>query len=166
MNYSPVTVILEQNIPVCGLVLVLSTSQAENFIRIKKHWQLFNQDLKKYGLGQHPSAWEKYGITFKENDHYFYLAAIPQPMKNIPAHFVQKVLPQGPYALFTHLGKMEKIKQTLFDIYKKIVPTLNIVIEDHKQVGFLHFEKYDHRFQWDKADSVIDLYLPLKRERA
>jgi len=162
---TPTTVHFEHNILVCGLVLALTTSQAENFIRIKKHWQVFNQDLKKYALGQQPSAWQKYGITFKENEQYFYLAAIPLPTQNIPAHFAHKVLPQGAYALFTHRGKMEDIKQTLFEIYKKSVPTLNMAIEDHQQVGFLHVEKYDHRFQWDKAESVIDLYLPLKKNQ-
>lgn len=39
----------------------------------------------------------------------------------------------------------------------------NLKIEDHTKTGFIHFEKYDCRFKWNNPNSIIDIYLPLKR---
>ena len=58
---------------------------------------------------------------------------------------------------------MQDLKQTLNHIYKTIIPDLNLNIEDHENTGFLHFEKYDYRFQWNNPKSVIEIYLPLKK---
>ena len=57
---------------------------------------------------------------------------------------------------------MEHIKHTFLEIYKVILPKSNFKIEDSKKAGFLHFEKYDFRFQWNKSSSVIAIYLPLE----
>lgn len=42
---------------------------------------------------------------------------------------------------------MKNIKQTFYEIYKVILPKSQLKIEDHSKVGFLHFEKYDYKFQ-------------------
>ena len=65
------------------------------------------------------------------------------------------------YEVFTHKGKMENIKETIYHIYKVIIPKTNLKIEDPKKIGFLHFEKYDYRFNWNKPTSEIDIYLPV-----
>lgn len=81
---------------------------------------------------------------------------------NFPEHFVNKEIPKGEYKIFTHTGKMENIKQTINHIYKNILPNSNLKIEQHSNTGFIHFEKYDYRFRWDKPNSEIDIYLPIK----
>ena len=156
---------IEQNIQTCGLVTELTKSQNENFEIIQKHWTTFNDELKKWKLNQNGGNWTKYGITFKKAEKYFYLTAIPTNNNLFPDHFTSLEIPKGEYEIFTHKGKMENIKQTIFEIYKVILPKSNLKIEDNNETGFLHFEKYDYRFKWNKPTSIIDIYLPLNTNK-
>ncbi|MGA9637547.1 GyrI-like domain-containing protein [Flavobacterium sp.] len=156
--------ILEQDIPLCGLQTELSKSQTQNYELIQNLWKTFNNELKKNNLNQNNINWEKYGITFQTNDQYFYLAAIPKLNQIFPQHFTTVKIPKGNYQLFIHKGKMENIKQTIFEIYKVILPKMKFEIQDHKKIGFVHFEKYDYRFQWNHPNSIIEIYLPLNNK--
>ena len=152
---------IEKSIQTCGLVIELTKSQTKNFEIIQKHWTVFNEELKKRKLNQNGSNWTKYGITYKSEEKYYYLTAIPIINNLFPYHFTKFEIPKGEYLIFTHKGKMENIKKTIFEIYKVFLPQSNIKIEDHTKTGFLHFEKYDYRFQWNKLNSIIDIYLPI-----
>ena len=153
--------IIDKNISTFGLLTELTKSQTDNFDIIKNHWKKFNAELKKHHLIQNGGNWEKYGITFKTNEKYFYLTTIPQNDMIFPEHFVYKEIPKGEYKIFTHKGKMENIKLTINNIYKNILPNSNLTIEHYSKAGFIHFEKYDYRFRWDKPNSEIDIYLPI-----
>ena len=155
---------IEHNIQTCGLATKLTNSQTDNSKIIQSLWINFNCELKKYGITQKGGNWTKFGITYKIEDNYFYLAAILSQNQTFPDKFICFEIPKGEYKVFTHKGKMEDIKQTLFEIYKVILPKSNLNIENDKQTGFIHFEKYDYRFQWNKPNSEIDIYLPLKNE--
>ncbi|MBN1498977.1 MAG: effector binding domain-containing protein [Spirochaetes bacterium] len=152
---------IEKNIKTCGLAVMLTKSQIDNFKIIRSHWKKFNGELKKYRFYQSGGNWTKYGITYKIDSTYFYLAAVPSENLNFPDNFIRFEIPKGDYEVFTHTGEMENIKKTVYEIYKVILPESNLKIENHTKAGFLHFEKYDQRFQWDKPDSEIDIYLPL-----
>lgn len=156
-------VTIEQNIKTCGLVTPLTKSQKENFLIISKHWIVFNAELKKHNLNQSAGNWVKYGITFKVENEYFYLTAIPNNEQIFPDHFISFEISKGNYEIFAHRGAMDNLKQTINHIYKSIIPDLNLKIEDHENTGFLHYEKYDYRFQWNKTTSLIEIYLPLKK---
>ncbi len=156
---------IKQNIQTCGLVTELTTSQTDNFEIIQKHWKTFNDELKRLKLNKKDGNWTKYGITFKTGENYFYLTAIPTNNLNVPDHFSSFEIPKGEYETFNHKGKMENIKQTIYEIYKVILPKSNLKIEDHIKTGFIHFEKYDYRFQWNKPNSVIEIYLPLSTNK-
>ena len=142
---------IKQNIQTCGFVTELTKSQAKNFEIIRNHWANFNRELAKIKLNQNDRNWTKYGITFKEKEKYFYLASVPTTEENsiVPDNFEYMVIPAGEYELFTHKGKMENIKNTLYEIYKVVLPGSNLKVENHTKSGFLHFEKYDYRFQWN-----------------
>lgn len=155
---------IEKNIKTCGLVTELTNSQSVNFKIIQKHWRTFNEKLKKYKLNQKDGNWVKYGITFKIEEKYFYLTAIPTNNLLFPDHFTSLEIPKGEYEIFTHKGKIENIKQTIFEIYKVTLPKSNLKIENHTKTGFIHFEKYDNRFQWNNSNSIIDIYLPLNTD--
>lgn len=157
--------IIDKNIPTFGLFTELTNSQTDNFEIIKIHWKKFNAELKKYNLNQNGGNWEKYGITFKTNEKYYYLTTIPQDSLTFPEHFIYKEIPKGEYEVFTHKGKMENIKRTINDIYRNIIPNSNLTIEPNSKTGFIHFEKYDYRFRWDKPNSEIDIYLPIKTSK-
>jgi len=97
--------------------------------------------LKKHNLNQNGGYWTKYGITFITGEKYFYMTAIPSEKQIFPDYFINKEITKGDYEIFTHRGKMENIKQTLYKIYKVILPKSELKMEDHGKVGFLHFEK-------------------------
>ena len=153
---------IDHNIQTCGLVAELTKSQTKNFRIIQKHWIAFNKELKEYKLNQNGGNWTKYGITYKTGEKYYYLTAIPSENQIFPEHFINKEIPKGDYEIYMHKGKMENIKQTLYEIYKVILPKSSFRIKNHSKVGFLHFEKYDYRFQWNKPTSMIDIYLPIE----
>lgn len=157
--------IIEQNIKVCGLVTELTKSQSENFGIIQNHWSKFNAELKRKKINQNSGNWEKYGITLKTDKKYFYLTAIPVSDLTIPDSFKHLEIPKGEYEIFSHKGKMENIKNTLFEIYKVILPKSNLKTEDQAKTGFIHFEKYDYRFKWNNPNSIIDIYLPIKTNK-
>lgn len=152
---------IDKNISTYGLLTELTNSQNVNFDIIKNHWKKFNAELKKYNLTPKGGDWEKYGITFKKDETYFYMTTIPQDKIIFPEHFVNIEIPKGEYEVFTHKGKMENIKLTINNIYKNIIPNSNLTIEHYSKTGFIHFEKYDCRFRWDKPNSEIDIYLPI-----
>lgn len=89
------------------------------------------------------------------------MTGIPKKSVSLPKGFTEKKIPKGEYQVFTHKGKIENIKGIIYEIYKVNLPKSNINIEDYTKSGFLHFEKYDYRFQWNKPTSIIDIYLPL-----
>lgn len=157
--------IIEQNIKVCGLVTELTKSQSKNFGIIQNHWSKFNAELKRKKLNQNGGNWAKYGITLKTDKKYFYLTAIPVSDLIIPDNFKHLEIPKGEYEIFSHKGKMEDIKNTLFEIYKVILPKSNLKTEDQEKTGFIHFEKYDYRFKWNNPNSIIDIYLPIKTNK-
>jgi len=95
---------IKQNIPICGLVTELTNSQSCNFEIIRKHWIFFNKELKKLKLNQDNYNWIKYGITYKTEEKYFYLAAIPKNIFLFPNHFKSLEIPKGEYEIFTHKG--------------------------------------------------------------
>jgi len=49
--------------------------------------------------------------------------------------------------------------------YKNILSNSDLTVEHYSKTGFIHFEKYDYRFHWDKLTSVIDIYLPINTNR-
>ena len=42
---------------------------------------------------------------------------------------------------------------------------LNLKILNQTKTEFIHFEKYNHRFQWNKSSLIIDIYLPFNTNK-
>jgi predicted transcriptional regulator YdeE len=150
-----------ESLSTCGISVKLTTSQSQNFSIIQNHWIKFNAELKRLNLGQIGGGWEKFGITYKTNENYFYMAAIPYLGQSLSDDFVFIEIPKGEYLYFVHKGNMMGIKDTLYDIYKKVLPNSELTVEHHSKTGFIHFERYDFRFKWNDPDSIIEICLPL-----
>jgi predicted transcriptional regulator YdeE len=150
-----------ENISTCGLSVKLTTSQSQNFSIIQKHWMKFNAEIKRLNLTQKKENWEKFGFTYKIEEEYFYMSAIPFSGQKLPDGFICKEIPKGEYVTFIHKGSMSEIKNTLYDIYKKVLPNSELKIEPHSKTGFMHFERYDFRFMWNDPNSIIEIYLTL-----
>lgn len=167
MDVKPVIV---KGIKVSGLSVQLTRSQSQNHQIIAKHWQTFNHILKskKLKLGRN---WVKYGITQKVGDSYYYMTAIPSDIGvggfdgfevdggEIDG-FETVILDTAEYCCFQHMGSMGLIKSTIYKIYKEIIPSLGIRLNENR--GLIHYERYDYRFNWNKPNSIIDIYVPTK----
>ncbi len=154
MEYEIVT---KNDFKVSGLQTELTRSQDNNYRIIREHWQRFNYELRIRNI-QLGKNWEKYGVTKKEDDRYFYFSAIPAN-KQVP-DFKTSNLTGGKFMRFQHNGRIELIKSTVYNIYKRIIPISGLKVDLMR--SFLHFEHYDSRFHWSRADSVIDIYIPIE----
>lgn len=139
-----------------GLATQLTTSQDRNFNIIIKHWQKFNRLLKINSVNQ-GKEWTKYGITRKVDGKYFYVTAVP--FSDVVDDFVKITISGGSYCRFRHTGNMGLIKSTIQQIYKKILPASELTLNENREL--IHYEQYDHRFNWNSPDSVIEIYVPL-----
>lgn len=72
--------------------------------------------------------------------------------------FVQKVIPGGRYAVFTHRGTLRMLRQTFAYIWGTWLLTTQEEMDGRED-----FELYDHRFLgYDHPDSEVDLYIPVR----
>ncbi|MBL4581495.1 MAG: effector binding domain-containing protein [Gammaproteobacteria bacterium] len=154
MNYEIVT---RKSCKVIGLQVELTTSQNENHRIIASHWKRFNRELRIKGI-RFDGSWLKYGITKKINDQYMYLSAIPKTTD--VAGFAEEELRGGEYICFAHRGNMGLLKLMIHEIYKEFIPESDFELDASRAT--IHFEQYDHRFLWNKPNSIIDIYVPIK----
>jgi len=154
-----------RKIDLIGLEIKLTRSQDKNYILIRDLWKKFNPELKNI-KNRRSGNWEKFGITYKKDGDIFYVASIEKTDKMIlPSDMINKEIKQGQYVCFTHIGAMDAIKTTLFDIFKKIVPKLKLEIKPNEKSGLICFERYDYRFNWNNPNSLLEIYLPLETKQ-
>ena len=153
MDVKPV---IMKKLKICGLFIQLTTSQSQNHQIISKQWQNFNKILKskRLKLGRN---WVKYGITKKIGNNYYYMTAIPSEIEI--DGFDTETINAGEYYCFQHIGAMELIKLTIYKIYKEVIPLSNIRLSESRML--IHYERYDYRFNWNKPNSIIDIYIPI-----
>lgn len=150
-----------RNFSVCGMGTEITKWQNKNVPICKDLWVNFNNVLYDYGLHQ-LGDWKKYAFTYKQNKKLYYYCSIPEQIK-IPNQFSVKEIPKCTYLICKHIGDMENIKDTINQIYKDFLPKHKFAL---KQDDFFHFERYDKRFHKKSPDSIIDIYVPVKRESA
>lgn len=158
-------IFLYNQIELIGYKTELTKSNNLNFQIISKHWKYFNQVL--YQIKGHSSSsvnWVKYGVAYKENGKYYYLASIPYKLKCCyPLNMTRINIPNGYYALFNHKGKMIDISKTLSCIFKLEIPANNLIIKNIGIFGIIYFEKYDKKFHWNREDSIIEIFVPITK---
>lgn len=150
-------IIQKEDIKVCGLPVALTKSQNENYGIITKHWIKFNTELKN-NRKDSSGNWKKYGLTYKKEDCYFYMPAVQLIVSN--SDFETITICGGKYVKFQHKGNMNLLKTTIYNIYKQIIPNSDLQID--KERNLLHYEYYDYRFKWNRNDSIIDIYIPVR----
>ena len=83
----------------------------------------------------------------------------PSKKDFVPNDFTEKIILKSKYLRVEHIGNMNKLKDTINYVYKEIIPKNNILVENRQ---FVYFEKYDYKFHWNREDSVIEIYIPIK----
>ena len=142
---------------VIGIRYELSKSLSNNVKLAQNHWKIFNSKLRnnKLYLG---SNWCKYAFIEKIENKIFYYISIPKK-DFVPNDFTEKIILKSKYLRVEHICNMNKLKDTINYVYKEIIPKNNILVENRQ---FVYFEKYDYKFHWNREDSVIEIYIPIK----
>lgn len=142
---------------VIGQEVELTNYQKKNIQISTQFWKKFNGNLKKSYLSQ-SGNWIKYAFMERRNGKLYYFCSIPKKTI-IPDGFLYKEIPSYKYLVIEHIGAMGKIYETYGNIYQTIIPsTPYIPIKDI----ILHFEKYDYRFHWNRDNSIIEIWIPIK----
>lgn len=144
---------------VIGKEIELTNSKKENLKLCMKFWQSFNYTLKLQQLSQ-KGNWLKYAFMKRTDGKLYYFCAIPKKDK-VPDDFICANIPAQTYLVVEHQGPMHTLYETYDLLYKRILPIENIRV---KKEQFLHFEKYDQRFYWNRNDSVIELWIAIYEE--
>ena len=94
----------------------------------------------------------------RKNGKLFYYCAIPQRTV-IPEGFIFKEIKSYKYLVVEHIGLMNGIYDTYAKLYQEVLPNAECI---PLQEDFLHFERYDYRFHWNRENSIIEIWLPIK----
>lgn len=141
---------------VIGQKVELTDFQRQNIQISTQFWQVFNMRLKKNYLSQCEN-WIKYVFIERVNGKLFYFCAIPKRIV-IPNGFLVKNIKPQKYLVVEHVGFMDNIYNTYTELYQEILPSTGYI---PLQENFLHFEKYNYRFHWNRKDSIIEIWLPI-----
>lgn len=145
---------------VIGQSVELTNFQQKNISITTEFWRTFNYNLKKNYLSQ-GGNWVKYSFMERHEDKLFYFCAIPKRMI-IPDGFIEKKINEHTYLVVQHHGATSKIYDTYSAIYKTLLPNSDFIAE---QKEFLHFEIYDYKFHWNEENSIIEIWIPVKRKQ-
>ena len=133
------------------------------FTEIANLWSQFNDRVEEientidgYSFGvcldSHPE------FKMKETDNFVYLAAMPvSSVENVPQGMHVIEIPESKYAVFTHSGPINKITHTVKYIWGTWVPKNSEILKKGPD-----FELYDERFDVEKLEGDVDIYLPVQ----
>jgi predicted transcriptional regulator YdeE len=133
------------------------SSQSQNADICRHFWKTFNQKLAAHQLAQ-GQGWKKYAITYNDGTVYRYFCGISADSATGNG-FQSMVVPESHYLVFEHCGPTHALAQTLSKIYRDFLPNSKY---QHAKTHIFHFEKYDQRFRWNHAQSMMEIWLPIK----
>jgi len=100
-----------------------------------------------------------YGVHFSKDDGDQFLVGFSvQKNGSIPKGMTAMHFEPKEYAVFTHQGTLDGIDDTLSMFYSNWLSRFGYQREDA-----FYFELYDDRFVPDSPDSLISIYVPVKK---
>ncbi|SEN54377.1 GyrI-like domain-containing protein [Paenibacillus sp. OV219] len=109
-----------------------------------------------YGLELYePQAGARSGqFTYMAGVQVSDLSALPQGVSGY-------TIPGGRYAVFTHVGSTELLGETFGYIYGEWLPASGETLREMNGTHSFDLEFYGPRFQEGRADSELQIYVPL-----
>jgi AraC family transcriptional regulator len=152
-------VLITRREPLKVIGMQIKTTLEEN--RIQDLWAEFITRMPELDDVAVPEC--SLGIcTFTDNDDdedaFVYMAA--RVVKNnslIPAEMSFRELPAQEVAVFTHEGSLDNLSDSYDYIYNEWLPKSEYEIADADEI-----EWYDRRFNFGKADSQMDIHIPIR----
>jgi AraC family transcriptional regulator len=126
--------------------------------------QLWCEFPERAGSVPHRSGETMYGIIYglpeeqRSHPHELqYIAAVPVTQAaGIPEGMVAWTVPAGKFAVFLHRGPIQKIRATVYEIYRVWLPASPYV---HAEIADV--EVYDERFCVEGQESVMEYWISI-----
>lgn len=128
---------------------------------IPQLWDDFNARDKEIPHAIHDAA---IGVCYHDADYapgkpFTYMAGwAVTKVEAIPDGMSVREIPEGDYAVFEHLGALDTLGQTYDKIYREWLPASEYEV-DHRD----DLELYDERFEYGQPESVMEIWIPVKR---
>ncbi|MFO1452030.1 MAG: GyrI-like domain-containing protein [Opitutaceae bacterium] len=149
------------------LFIVPGSKDANNLKVIPKLWDDFFDRIREiqplepgvgYGLSECPEA---LGLKANHPEEAVYLAGtVVADDAKLPAGMVAWKSRGGLFAKFTHMGRIEKIGETMGFIYGSWLSS-----GDYQRTEGPDIERYDHTFNPTSDESVLEIFVPVTRGR-
>ena len=142
--------------------LTCQSTMANN--TIPQLWDRFNSREKE--LTRRLSE-DCYGVCFYErmenmcpNTPFTYMAGLLVSSKaDAPAGWETRTVPGCDYAVFEHKGALDTLQQTYDHIFREWLPA-----SEYEFVNQDDFEIYDERFVFGKPESIMEIWIPVKKK--
>ncbi len=128
--------------------------------------KVWNEFFAIYNKSSHEKNSIFYGITYtksltatNENTIYTYMVGSPTNIYNsLPLEMKIHSIPDGEYAVFSHLGPVRDLTETFNYIFGEWIPQ-----SSYKRRNGDVFEYYDDRFRDESYQSVIEIWVPVTK---
>jgi AraC family transcriptional regulator len=77
----------------------------------------------------------------------------------VPPGMSVRGIPEGDYAVFEHQGALDTLGATYDQIYREWLPASEYEVDPRDD-----FELYDDRFDYGKAESIMEIWIPIKKK--
>lgn len=95
----------------------------------------------------------------KDMEFEYMAAAIVPDDAPVPEGMVKHKVSASDYAVFTHKGKLDSLAETYEHIYGHWLPHSDYECGEGNEI-----EWYDERFNPESDDSVMEIYIPVKKK--
>jgi AraC family transcriptional regulator len=149
-----------------GLGTKFISAQSPDKNNMKKIPALWGQFMSQMSYITNQTGEASYGLveglpegeSKSHPDEMFYIAcAEVTKVDSLPPGMIQRVVPAGKYASFTHKGKLDALDQTMIFIYRTWLPKSGVKLRKAP-----HLELYDQRFAPGSDKSEFDILLPIQ----
>ncbi|SET00272.1 GyrI-like small molecule binding domain-containing protein [Natronincola peptidivorans] len=115
------------------------------------------QDVRSFGICEYEEN-AKVEEFNEQTYHNQVIAMEVDSFNHIPSGMIKKTIDGGRYAVFTHRGKIDLIKETYNYIWGTWVPYSKVELDFRDE-----FELYDEGFKGrQNPSSTFDIYIPIK----
>ncbi|KKL10041.1 hypothetical protein LCGC14_2559820, partial [marine sediment metagenome] len=99
-------------------------------------------------------------LVEKGENRYIVCNEVSQ-VEEVPEGMITETFPAQKYAVFTHIGKLNNLGETIRYINGEWLPNNST----YERVPYgIEFEYYDQRFRLNSDDSELDLYIPIQEK--
>jgi AraC family transcriptional regulator len=101
-----------------------------------------------------------YEPDYEKGKPFTYMAGrIVSRVSDIPQGMTVREVPACDYAVFEHKGPLDTLQKTYDYIYREWLPASEYEMAPHDD-----FEWYDYRFKFGQPDSILEIWIPIKKK--